>query len=195
MNRLSSLLALACCFIASSVSADQDLAMGKLLVATGEVRGPYFMETVVLLLHYDEQGALGLVVNRPMEAVPKEVLPDLESLTSYRGTLYWGGPVRISSMRALLRSDTPPKDAVPIFGAVHQVPFDDSLPASTSDAANLRFFVGYAGWAPGQLERELGFGSWHILPATEEVVFAKNPTEIWQRLTPTQEYRAALSPL
>lgn len=191
MSRFLKFLALACCAVSFGVSADEDLAMGKLLVATDEVRGPYFAESVVLLLHYDEQGAQGLVINRQMDAELMEVFPESESLAGYSGTLYWGGPVKMSTMRALLRTDTPPRDAVHIFGAVHQVPFDDTLPASTSNSANLRFFVGYAGWMPGQLERELGFGSWHVLSATEEVVFAEDPSMIWHYLSPPREYRAA----
>jgi hypothetical protein len=95
-------------------------------------------------------------------------------------------------MRALLRTDTPPDDAEPVFGAVHLASMDENLLESASSALNLRFFVGYAGWAPGQLERELAHGSWHVLPATEEVVFAKDPGSIWQQLLPAREYRVSI---
>jgi putative transcriptional regulator len=191
MRRFSRFLALACCVISAGVSADQVPATGKLLVATDEVRGLHFAETVILLLHYDESGTLGLVVNRPIDAAPIEALPQLEHLADYRGTLYWGGPVRLTTMRALLHTDTPPDDAVQIFDAVHLVHMDEALLEAASNAANLRFFMGYAGWGPGQLERELAFDSWHILPATAELVFAEDPSDIWRRLVPPREYRAA----
>ncbi len=191
MSRLLKFLAVACCLVAAAVSADQVPATGKLLVATDEVRGLHFAETVVLLLHYDETGTLGLVVNRPIDAAPIEALPELEDLATYRDTLYWGGPVRLSTLRALLRTDTPPDDAVQIFDAVHLVNINETLLETASNAANLRFFMGYAGWAPGQLERELAFDSWHILPATAELVFADDSSDIWRRLVPPREYRAA----
>jgi putative transcriptional regulator len=191
MSRFAKFLALACCVISAGVGADQVPATGKLLVATDEVRGLHFAETVILLLHYDETGTLGLVVNRPIAAAPIEALPELEHLADYRGTLYWGGPVRLTTMRALLLTDTPPDDAVQIFDAVHLVHMDETLLEAASNAANLRFFMGYAGWAPGQLERELAFDSWHILPATAELVFAEDPSDIWRRLVPPREYRAA----
>ena len=191
MSRFSTFLALACWFVSAGVSADQVPAMGKLLVATDEVRGPYFAKTVVLLLHHDETGTLGIVVNRPIEASAIESLLVDENIAAHRGSFYWGGPLSQSTVRALLRTDTPPEDAVQIFDAVHLVNVDEALLATASDAAKLRFFVGYAGWSSGQLEHELSFDSWHILPATEELVFAEDAGDIWRRLLPSREYRAA----
>lgn len=191
MIRFPAVLAFLCCVAALGASADDAPAMGKLLVATEEVQGPVFAETVILLLHYDERGALGLVINRPMQATPQEILPDLRGIDDYQGTLYWGGPVRMSVMRALLRSDMPPDDAMPVFDTVYRVPMDDALPPDAMSSEKLRFFVGYAGWAPGQLERELQFGSWHVLPATEDAVFTDDPEKIWMRLSPPQHLRAS----
>ncbi len=191
MSRFSRFLALACCFVCAGASADQVPAAGKLLVATDEVRGPYFARTVVLLLHHDETGTLGVVVNRPIEASAIESLLVSEDLAAHRDSFYWGGPLLQSTVRALLRTDTPPEEAVQIFDAVHLVNMDETLLATASDAAKLRFFVGYAGWAPGQLEHELAFDSLHILPATEELVFAKDAGDIWRKLLPSREYRAA----
>jgi putative transcriptional regulator len=193
MKGFPAFLALVFGVVPVCTSADEAPAMGKLLVATEEVRGPAFAETVILLLHYDEAGALGLVINRPMEAKPEEVLPDLHGIGNYQGTLYWGGPVRMSAMRALIRSDFPPDDALPVFDDVYRVPLDDSLPVNASSSDSLRFFIGYAGWAPGHLDRELRFGSWHVIPATGDVVFTDDPTVIWMRLSPPQRFRAAVT--
>ena len=191
MSRFSSFLALACCFVSASVCADQMPATGKLLVATDEVRGPYFAQTVVLLLHHDGTGTLGVVVNRPIEASAIESMLADEDLAAHRGSFYWGGPMSQSTVRALLRTDTPPEDAVQVFDAVHLVDVDAALLAAASNAAKLRFFVGYAGWSAGQLEHELAFDSWHILPATEELVFAEDAGDMWRKLLPSREYRAA----
>ncbi len=115
MNRLSTFLALACSFISAGVDADKAPAAGTLLVATDEVRGPYFAQTVVLLLHHDETGTIGLVVNRPIDASTIESLQLHEDLAAYRDSFYWGGPVSQSTVRALLRTDTPPEDAGDIW--------------------------------------------------------------------------------
>ncbi len=191
MSRFSKFLALACCLVAAGVSADQVPAAGKLLVTTDEVGGPYFAKTVVLLLHHDETGSLGVVVNRPIDASAIDSMPLHEDFAAYRGSFYWGGPMSQSTVRALLRTDTPPEDAVQIFDAVHLVNVDEALLATASNAAKLRFFAGYAGWAPGQLEHELAFDSWHVLPATEELVFAEDAGDMWRKLLPSREYRAA----
>lgn len=174
-----------------AIAAAQSPHSGKLLVATEEVRGPFFRQTVVLLLHYDENGAQGLVINRPMAATPKEVLPDLDGIHAYEGTLYWGGPVDIATMRAIIRTDTPPDDAVPLFDAAYLVPVDKAMPSGAEDSTRLRFFVGYAGWAPGQLDAELLQRSWHVLDATEELVFTEDTAGIWRDLMPPTSLRAA----
>ena len=193
MSRFSKFLVLACCFVSASVSADQVPAEGKLLVATNEVRGPYFAQTVVLLLHHDEAGTLGVVLNRPIEAPAVDSMRLPEDLAAHRGSFYWGGPMSQSTVRALMRTGTPPEEAVQIFDAVHLVNMDEALLATASNAATLRFFAGYAGWGSGQLERELAFDSWHVLPATEELVFAEDTGDIWRKLLPSREYRAAVS--
>ncbi len=190
MNKFSTFLALACCFISAGVNADKVPAAGTLLVATDEVRGPYFAQTVVLLLHHDETGTFGLVVNRPIDVSAIKSLRLHEDLAAYRDSFYWGGPVSQSTVRALLRTDTPPEDALQIFDAVHLVNMDEASLATASKAAKLRFFVGYAGWSKGQLEHELAIDSWHTLPATEELVFAEDIADIWRKLLSSRQYRA-----
>ena len=185
-------LALACCVISHGINAEEDLGKGKLLVATEVVQGRAFAESVILLLNYDATGAVGLVVNRPTEALPAQALPELAGIDRYEGTLYWGGPVELFTLRALLYSDAPPDNAVPIFDTVHLAPLDENLLDGASSNANLRFFVGYAGWAPGQLEQELAFGSWHIVAATEALVFTDDPGGIWRMLLPPPVRRVSV---
>jgi len=185
-------LALSCCVISHGINAEEDLGKGKLLVATEVVQGRAFAESVILLLKYDATGAVGLVVNRPTEALPAQALPELAGLDRYEGTLYWGGPVELFTLRALLHSDAPPDSAVPIFDRVHLALLDENLLDGASSNSNLRFFVGYAGWAPGQLEQELAFGSWHIVAATAALVFADDPGGIWRRLLPPPVRRVSV---
>ncbi len=190
MRCLLPILAICCCVIPDNSTADDKPATGKLLVATDEVRGSSFFHTVILLLHYDESGALGLILNRPTEATPDELLPELEGIKDYAGTTYWGGPVRLATMRALHRTDSPTEDEIFVLDKVYQMPLD-KLPTGEKNQQNLRFFVGYAGWSPGQLDREILFGSWDIIQATEETVFTDDPNTIWETLSPPQSYRAS----
>ena len=172
-------------------NADQVPARGKLLVATELVQGELFAKTVVLMLHYDETGAFGLVVNRPTEVEPDELLAAEDSIAGYSGTLFWGGPVQMDSLRALLLTDEPPEDAEKVIESVYLVSYDEALEAVPGDSSRLRFFIGYAGWAPRQLDKEMAHGSWRVLPGSSEHVFAKEPKTLWKRLTPPQDQRVA----
>ena len=175
----------------AAASAAEVPAQGKLLVATELVEGELFAETVVLLLFYDETGAFGLVVNRPTDVSPDELLADEEGIADYDGTLFWGGPVQMDSLRALLRTDEPPQEAEKILDSVYLVSLEDALQQGPTDPARLRLYIGYAGWAPGQLDYELARGSWRVVPATDELVFAEAPRELWKQLAPAHEQRAA----
>ncbi len=98
----------------------------------------------------------------------------------------------MATMRALLLTDDPPTDGLPIFGDVYQVPVDEGLRGYPLRDETLRFFVGYAGWSPGQLERELRFGSWDVVPASESAVFAAEPEGLWRQVRPTPQFRAGV---
>jgi putative transcriptional regulator len=189
MKHIVPLLAVVAWLSPSVALADQEPAKGKLLVATELVGGDIFNQTVVLLAHYDETGAIGIVINRPTDIPPREIASDVEAFSDYSGTLYWGGPVQMGRLLALMRTDTPPEDSEPIIDSVHQVRVDDGLKGVSADPGSLRFFIGYAGWSAGQLDHEIARGSWHVLPATVEHVFAEDPRSLWKRLAPQPELR------
>lgn len=187
---------LACCFLASAHgAAAETLASGRLLVAARDMQSTVFAETVILILNYDaDLGAMGIIVNHPTSVPPAEVLPQLKGLSGYRGTVYFGGPVEMYTLLTLVRTERPPQNALNIFGDVHLVPPGSSLAAGApADASRLRFYVGYAGWAPGQLEGEIARGDWHVRSATEDVVFAKDAGSIWQKLVPPPGLQAAIA--
>lgn len=191
MTRILTLVLVVTWLLPAAAATDPSPAQGKLLVATELVEGELFANTVILLLHYDDTGAFGLVVNRPTDVSPEELLADEEGIAGYRGTLFWGGPVHMDSLRALLRTDEPPAGAEKIIDSVYLVSFEDALQQGPTDSTKLRLFIGYAGWAPGQLDYELGRSSWRVMPATDELVFAEEPRDLWKQLAPVQEQRAA----
>ena len=194
MKRLLTWLACVAWLLPTASTADDAPAQGKLLVATDVVQGELFAKTVVLLLHYDETGAFGLVVNRETDVKPQELLADEDAIAGYRGTLFWGGPVQMDSLRALLLTDKPPEGAEKIIESVYLVSYEDALEGVPKDSRELRFYLGYAGWAPGQLDNEMARGSWQVVPGSSELVFAKEPRTLWKRLAPAQEQRAAAEP-
>lgn len=178
--------------LSAAAGAELPPAKGRLLVATEGVIGDVFVETVILLLHYDESGAMGLVVNRPTEVALGELLDDVAESSGHERTVYWGGPVEMDSLSALMRVDTPAEDADEVVASVYRIPVDDALKDAAAGPESVRFYLGYAGWAGGQLDYELARGTWHVVPASDDIVFAEDPKRLWQRLKPVQEYRAAL---
>ena len=191
MKVLSTLWLVTCCAISPGIAADSLPGKGKLLVATELVRGSDFEESVILLLQYDENGAAGLIVNKPTLAPPTTVLPDIEEMERYVGNLYYGGPVALNSIQALLRSGTPPGQSDHIIDDIYIVPIDDDLIDGSTDTSTLRLYIGFAGWAPGQLDGEMQRGSWHIVPASGQSIFEADPDEIWRDLAPPVTLRAA----
>ncbi len=192
MTRILTWLVCVVWLLPVAANSEQVPAKGRLLVATELVQGELFAKTVVLLLHYDETGAFGLVVNRPTEVKPDELLVDEDTIAGYSGTLFWGGPVQMDSLRALLLTDEPPEDAEEIIESVYLVSYEEALEAVPGDSSSLRFFIGYAGWAPRQLDKEMAHGSWRVLPGSSDHVFAKEPKTLWKRLTPPQDQRVAV---
>ncbi len=192
MGRRFLCLALVGCLLAVDLSAAEIPGAGKLLVASRQLQGPAFAETVVLLIHYDETGAMGLIVNRPSSLTPSSALPRLPGLADYRGPLYLGGPVEQRRVLALVRSEQRPATAAMIFPGVYFAPLSNELLASGAiNPSRLRMYVGYAGWAPGQLDAELARGSWHVAAASAELIFSDEPDAIWRRLIPAPRYRVS----
>lgn len=157
---------------------------GSLLVADPALVDPNFRRSVVLLLDHDEDGALGVIVNRPSELGVARVLPVWGDHASDPGVVFEGGPVTpdgaigvvvpaaettLGAIRMLtdrfgiLDLDADPDDVVPLMGG-------------------LRIFAGYAGWSPGQLEAEIAEGSWHLAPALTADVLSTTPTALWREV-------------
>jgi putative transcriptional regulator len=129
---------------------------GRLLVATPDLADPNFSRTVVLMLEHGDEGALGVVLNRPIDLSVAEVLPDWVHLISAPACLFVGGPVAPTAVIGLGRGDGPVFQ--PLFDGLGTLDLDLDPAAYAPTMAGLRVFVGYAGWGPGQLET-LGHGA------------------------------------
>ena len=158
-------------------------AAGRFLVANRRMRDPRFVKSVILLVRYGEKGALGLIVNQPSGVKLAELLPEAEQLKDRDDTVYIGGPVAQDGMMMLLRAETEPEGAEHIFADVYVSPSRDVLDRLVANGAdNFRSYVGYAGWAPGQLDHELERQDWHVTPGDADVVFSPAPASVWDKL-------------
>ena len=170
---------------AGDVKSEKELAQGKFLVADRRLIDSNFRETVVLLIRYGPDGAMGLVINRPVQLKLSTVLPDIKELDRRKETLYLGGPVESTRILLLVRSANPPEASMPVFGDVYLSSSQKVLQRLIKKPLKeerFRIYAGYAGWAPKQLESECDRGHWHVLNADTETLFDKKSSEIWQEL-------------
>ncbi len=165
--------------------AREELAKGKFLVASRQLIDPNFQETVVLLIEYGMEGAMGLVINRPSQVKLATLFPDIKELKQRKDTVYLGGPVAVNRMLMLIGSAKTPQGSIPVTQDVYLSSSMEELERLIKNAAKnerFRIFAGYSGWAPSQLDFERTRGDWHVLKADAETIFAQNPSEIWQEL-------------
>lgn len=172
---------------------------GRLLVATLNLEDPNFRRTVVLMLAHADEGALGVVLNRPSVTPVGHLLADWEDLASYPDVVFLGGPVNLENVIGL--ADFGPQsvdslrrsigDADPVVGGVEPVDLNGSPADLDRPASDLRLFAGSAGWGPGQLEAEIATGSWWVLPALSTDVFTDDPERLWSHVLRRQPGRLA----
>ncbi len=161
------------------------LARGKFLVASRDIADPHFARTVVLLIHYDEGGGMGVVINRPTPVTLATVLPDLAELKGRQDPVYVGGPVASDRLLVLLRSSEQPERAQSVFDDVYISGSMATLRDALGDPRpSVRFhaFAGYAGWGVGQLDAEVARGDWHVMPADAGSIFDPSPASVWDKL-------------
>lgn len=158
-----------------------DSLKAKLLISGGGLYDPDFRHTVVLVGEHGDEGAVGVVLNRPLEVTVDQVVPPLSELTGAGERLFQGGPVEPSQAVLLAEVDDPAMLDVRVFASVGFL--TGEVPSDVRPAVRrARVFLGHAGWGPGQLEAELESGSWIIDPATEEDVFTGEPEALWRRV-------------
>ncbi|MGI8713884.1 MAG: YqgE/AlgH family protein [Solirubrobacteraceae bacterium] len=155
-----------------------DSTRGKLLIAGPTLSDPNFWRTVVLIVEHSDEGALGLVLNRPSETTVGEAVSELEALLDIDDPLYIGGPVQPSALIVLAEFEDAEAAAVIAFADVGVLGSDGQADASAGVRRG-RAFVGHAGWGPGQLDSELERGDWILEPARHQDAFTETPDELW----------------
>ncbi|MAI27536.1 MAG: hypothetical protein CMN75_16020 [Spirochaeta sp.] len=171
----------------------------RFLIATRQVKGPFFEKSVVLLIQHDQSGALGLIVNRRTKTPIRDLLaepenppkgPRDEAESDPSGRLYVGGPVDPSQVVFLTEGPEPIAQSVQVLPGVYASSESEVLDQFYDEdisTEHFRAYVGYAGWGPGQLEREIKRGDWFESPAQIESIFDPRPELIWERLIAEHE--------
>jgi putative transcriptional regulator len=186
-------LALAPLLCAQSTRS-RDLALGKFLVASRDLADPNFSRAVVLLVEYESDGVVGLVVNR-RTTVPISRVLALKEAAGRRDPVYVGGPVELTSVLALARLAEAPAGGGRVFNDVYLLRTEPPLvKAMGAPAGKFRVFLGYAGWTAAQLRHETETGSWFIFPADAGMVFDPEPGSVWGRLIEKAESQFVWNP-
>jgi putative transcriptional regulator len=152
---------------------------GQLLIAGAGLLDPNFWRTVVLLVEHNDEGALGLVLNRPSETSVGEAVPELGELVDLDERLFIGGPVQPSAVIILAQFEEPTDAALIAFDDVGVLASEASAEDLSAGVRRGRAFVGHSGWGPGQLDSEIERGDWILESASRADAFAESPMDLW----------------
>ncbi|WP_055701939.1 MULTISPECIES: YqgE/AlgH family protein [Streptomyces] len=192
---------------------------GRLLVATPALADPNFDRAVVLLLDHDEEGSLGVVLNRPTPVDVGDILEGWGELAGAPGVVFQGGPVSLDSalgVAVIPGEEAPPSarrrtgagDPGPgprlrsgrgdptgfrrVHGAIGLVDLEAPPERLASALGALRIFAGYSGWGPGQLETELAEGAWYVVESEPGDVSSPDPERLWRAVLRRQRSELAM---
>jgi len=150
------------------------------LIARPGMPDPNFRETVVLVTQEESAEATGVVINRPSNRSLAEVLPG-ERFKPFKEPIFFGGPVAPQGLFAVFQADRFSGAAVRMLPGLYLAVVPDSIDALLNNPPpKIRFFSGFSGWAPGQLQAELDRGDWLVVDADAETVFQKDTSRLWQ---------------
>ncbi len=157
---------------------------GSILIAEPFMVDPNFKRSVVAVCDYtEEEGTVGFVLNKPLGLQVNELITDFPS---FEADVYFGGPVQTDSIHYvhnvgdLLEKSTKVVDGVWWGGDFEKLKF--LIRSDMVQPHNIRFFVGYSGWSPGQLEEEMISGSWVVSDLDANYLFKSKPKKLWKQV-------------
>ena len=155
-----------------------------LLVATPDLLDPNFEHTVVLVVFPKGGGPLGVILNRPIPATLKDAFPDEPQLRERTDRLFFGGPVHTTALMYLFRGKATAEGAFPVLDDLCLSGNGDLLDhiLAAPQSSVQRYFLGYSGWAPVQLDMEIARGGWYVLPADRDTILNMDPAVMWREL-------------
>jgi putative transcriptional regulator len=152
---------------------------GQLLIAGPALWDPNFRRTIVLIGHHDDEGAVGVVLNRATDVPVADAAPPLAELVPDGDRLFLGGPVAPQAAVVLADFEHPDRVEILALGSIGFLP-GDAGPLDVGPIRRARVFAGHAGWGPGQLEDEVEESSWIVEPARPDDVFTSDPEGLWR---------------
>jgi putative transcriptional regulator len=162
----------------AAVESSTESLRGKLLVASPALVDPNFARTVVLITEHNDDGAMGIVLNRPAETRVDDLLPELTAVAPDE-TLFVGGPVQPDAIVLLAEFSDPDAAAWIVAADVGLAAADRELSELAEVVRRGRLYAGYSGWGPGQLEAELELDSWIVEPPMPAELFPDDPEALW----------------
>jgi putative transcriptional regulator len=163
----------------------EDSEQAVLLVAHPRLDGSDFGRTVVLVAFPQDAGPTGVVLNRPLGVTLGALFEEHPEIARRQDMVFYGGPVQPDGMLFVFRASEHPVKALPVIDDIYLSAdgrLFDALMAKPEDASMQRFFVGYSGWAEGQLDAEVKRGDWFVLPAEAEVIYEMPTETMWETL-------------
>jgi putative transcriptional regulator len=170
-----------------------DSLRGQLIIAAPTLVDPNFARSVVLIAEHTEEGAMGLVLNRPAGTLVDEAVPDLAWLSEFPEHVWVGGPVAETAVIVLAEWDDPAQAGAIVDGDLGFVGADADQPEQLDGAIRrARVFAGHAGWGPGQLEDELAEEAWIVEAPRRDEIFCVDPEALWAAVLRRKGRRYAL---
>jgi len=163
----------------------EDNEHAVLLVAHPRLDGSDFARTVVLVAFPQDAGPTGVVLNRPLGIALGALFEEHPEIAKREDMVFYGGPVQPDGMLFVFRAAEHPVKALPVIDDIYLSAdgrLFDALMAKPEDASAQRFFVGYSGWAEGQLDAEVRRGDWFVLPADADVIYDMPSETMWETL-------------
>ncbi len=165
------------------VNEYEQLTAGGLIMASAVMLESNFKRTVLLMCEHNEEGSMGFILNRPLE------VKVCDAITGFDGVdlpLHMGGPVQVDTVHYLHRRgdviDNCHEVLPGVFWGGEQEQLSFLLESGVVSPAEVRFYLGYAGWDSGQLESEFEEGSWYTTSATKDVIFSSGYERMWSRI-------------
>jgi len=156
-------------------------AAGIFLIAKRQVTGPVFKQSIILLFEAGPGGAAGLIVNRPTDLLLREAFDEFPSERD--DPVFMGGPVEPRGMLLLFEAKDPPRDSRPVREPLHLGQSAESLRGLIElglPRTQMRSFLGYAGWSPGQLEAEIARGDWYVVERDPSLALRALGSKSWE---------------
>jgi len=153
---------------------------GRILIAEPFMQGPYFTRSIVLLTEHGPEGSVGFVINKSTDVYPDEVIEDL---FNFRGELFIGGPVSSNSLHFLHTLGDLVPNSIQITSTIYWggdfEQIKKLINKGKADSKAVRFFAGYSGWSPGQLENEIAEKSWIVTSLDDYQIMHSESSSIW----------------